>query len=361
MSRRRTHRRLLSMETLEGRRLLVAGGVPLSEALPQNFANPEDTNHDGFVSPGDALSVINALNDGQGSASPTAFSTDVDGDGVVSPRDALLVINRLNSGSDTSSVPPQQRAIGLRKALDAGLVPPKMSLSDAQEMLETLENGGHYEAGERYRNGQMLNLNKQPQDLAGAAAGVESEDATSADQTVDGTSENLEPELTSPRSVEEDDPLALFDSADETLTDPLHDPMLWQTFLDAADPRGTEVHDRFSIGLAERLAERLASEDAREQMAQAIADSLHSGDKTVEDILTEIAAVRATLGDAHSPVAQLFANADVEGMIEQVSVDLGILAEAILAYNHSDSPDHEAVFAEFLSREYLDSLGEILP
>ena len=359
--RRRTDRRFLSMETLEGRRLLVVGPID-ADVPPQNFANPEDTNNDGVVSPGDALRVINSLNAAGEGGSPQPFSTDVDGDGVVTPRDALLVINRLNSGSETSGVPPQQRAIGLRKALDAGYVPPQMSLSDAQEMLETLENGGHYETGERYRNGQMLNINEQPlEELDGTVALAESEGADSALQSVGSTSEDLEPETTSPLAVEENDPLALLESAVETLSDRLHDPTTWRAFFDARVAGKTEVLDRLAIRLSEQLAERLASADALDQVAQAISDALQSGDKTVEDILDEIAAVRATLGDAHSQVAQMFANVDLEGILDQFSVDLGTLAEAVVSHHHSDSPGRESIFAEFLSREYLQCLGEVLP
>ncbi|MDA1053577.1 MAG: dockerin type I domain-containing protein [Planctomycetota bacterium] len=357
---RRLSRRFLSMETLEGRRLLAVDLVA-PEVPPQNFANPEDANYDGFVSPADALIVINELNRGDESGSPKSSSTDIDGDGVVTPRDALLVINRLNSRRDTSSVPPQQRAIGLRRALDAGYVPPNMSPSGAQEMLETLENGGHYEAGDRYRNGQMLNINDPPQDSHGPVAGAASEGAAPAQQSVGPTSENLLPETTSPRSVEENDPLALFDSAVETLSDPVHDASLWRAFFDSRDAGDAEGVDRFSTQLAERLAERLASTGAREQIAQAVADALQNGDNTAEGILEEIAALRATLGDAHSQIAQLFANLDVEGIIEQLGVDLGTLAEAVLFHDHSDLSDHEAISVDFLSREYLFGWDEILP
>jgi len=340
--------------------LLVTGAVGFA-VLPQNFANPEDTNSDGYVSPGDALRVINELNSANTSASPTSFSPDVDGDGIVTPRDALLVINRLNTRGETSGVPPQQRAIGLRKALDAGIVPPRMSLSDAEEMLEMLENGGHYEAGERYRNGQMLNISQQPQDLSDAVAGAESEDASTALEPVGTTIENLEPVATSLKTVEENDPLALLESADETLYDPLHDPTIWQAFVDARIAGDAQVVDRLATQLSEQLTQRLASTDAREQMAQAIAEAFQSGEHTAQYICDEIAALRATLGDAHSQVAQLFANVDIEGIIEQMRVDLGTLAEVVVSDDHLASTDREAIFSEFLSRAYLHGSFESLP
>jgi hypothetical protein len=52
-------------------------------------------NNDGYVSPLDALLVINALN--QPPADLTSSVLDVNGDRHLSPLDALLVINKLNS------------------------------------------------------------------------------------------------------------------------------------------------------------------------------------------------------------------------------------------------------------------------
>ena len=74
--------------------IVIAGG-PLIECA--------DVNRDGFVSPLDALLVINHLN-AAGPArslgdSRTAAHLDVNSDGVVSPIDALLIINFLNAGS----------------------------------------------------------------------------------------------------------------------------------------------------------------------------------------------------------------------------------------------------------------------
>ncbi len=344
------------METLEGRRLLVVGIVP-AEAPPQNFANPEDANYDGSVSPADALIVINELNNPNTSGSPTSISKDIDGDGVVTPRDALLVINRLNSRSDKSSVPPQERAIGLRKALDAGYLPPNMSPSDAQELLETLENGGHYEAGERYRDGQMINIKLQPESAESSDPFVEAEGSDPSQQSVGSTTENLVPESGSPQLVEEEDPFALFDSADETLSEPIYDSTLWNSLLDSTDIDPSEYVDR----LAAEIAESLVSEDGRERLAQAVSDALESGDTTVEDIANELAAMRAMLGDTHSQVSQLFANLDIEAIIEQLGIDLGTLAEAVLSHDLSDPSEREAIFADFLGREYLTALSVILP
>ena len=63
----------------------------------QNVALPEDVNNDGFVTPSDALSVINALAaSGEGESSRSSpYFTDVNGDFVTTARDALRVINYL--------------------------------------------------------------------------------------------------------------------------------------------------------------------------------------------------------------------------------------------------------------------------
>ena len=85
------------------------------------FHNPEgelDVNADGWVSPLDALLVINALNTGmklpvpsggEGEGEVRHYYYDVNGDGRLSPIDALRVINRLNSADgegESASVTP---------------------------------------------------------------------------------------------------------------------------------------------------------------------------------------------------------------------------------------------------------------
>jgi glucose/arabinose dehydrogenase len=91
----------------------AAGGMDTS--LPQTFtvrifqsrpwhhaANPEDVDADTFVSPIDAVLIINYLNarlpaEIPPDAAPGPPFLDVDGDNFVSPIDAVLVINLLNS------------------------------------------------------------------------------------------------------------------------------------------------------------------------------------------------------------------------------------------------------------------------
>jgi len=80
-------------------------GIKSSVSVWQNQANPYDVNRDGFVSPIDALQVINDLNT-RGARELTAADpppppyVDVSGDGYVAPGDVLLVINKINGDSD---------------------------------------------------------------------------------------------------------------------------------------------------------------------------------------------------------------------------------------------------------------------
>ncbi|QEF99503.1 Dockerin type I repeat protein [Stieleria maiorica] len=62
----------------------------------QNQALPEDVNNDGFVTPSDALTVINTLaREGEGEGAPAGMYTDVNGDMKTTALDALRVINHL--------------------------------------------------------------------------------------------------------------------------------------------------------------------------------------------------------------------------------------------------------------------------
>ena len=73
----------------------------------QNPANPLDVNHDGFVSPVDAVIMINRLNT-QSAATlpvptpgffPSEFHYDVNGDNTLAPVDVIVVVNFLNGPS----------------------------------------------------------------------------------------------------------------------------------------------------------------------------------------------------------------------------------------------------------------------
>ena len=91
----------LRIEDLEVRTLLSAMS-PLTQIseVRSDFSAAAltgrlDVNQDGFVAPGDALSIVNELNGSDASVDDDML--DVNRDGKVSPLDALLVINHLSS------------------------------------------------------------------------------------------------------------------------------------------------------------------------------------------------------------------------------------------------------------------------
>lgn len=99
-----------------------------------NAALPEDVNDDGFVTPSDALKVINSLarsDAGEGEATrQSLYFTDVNGDFKTTPLDALRVINRLvwssvGGGEAEQAVaavlPPTSSDAGEDTAVDAAL------------------------------------------------------------------------------------------------------------------------------------------------------------------------------------------------------------------------------------------------
>lgn len=75
--------------------------------LPTNPSDPLDASGDGFVTPIDALLVINFLNSTGSGVDPTgpriSSYLDTSADGFISPIDVLLVINRLNNPGTTSA------------------------------------------------------------------------------------------------------------------------------------------------------------------------------------------------------------------------------------------------------------------
>lgn len=77
-----------------------------------NRAKPVDVSNDGYVTPKDALLIINSLNAGGArslSAAPSGDTAqpfyDVNGDGYLSPIDALQVINYLTTRTDGEKAP----------------------------------------------------------------------------------------------------------------------------------------------------------------------------------------------------------------------------------------------------------------
>jgi hypothetical protein len=91
-----------------------AESVVIKQRAWQNAINRMDVNFDGFITPIDALIVINRLNtQGSGTLDPTPNAPnipqpffDVNGDGDVTPIDALIIINRLNTQGPGPATPP---------------------------------------------------------------------------------------------------------------------------------------------------------------------------------------------------------------------------------------------------------------
>ncbi len=86
--------------------------VPNQAAACQNQSAPVDVNHDGIVSPQDALIVINDLVASSGGhvvptvpPAPPTYYMDVNGNGSVTPNDALVVINDLINHGGSHSLP----------------------------------------------------------------------------------------------------------------------------------------------------------------------------------------------------------------------------------------------------------------
>lgn len=92
-----------------------------------NPARPNDVNNDMYVSPLDALVVINALNRRDGTPSlgtrsnPLASYLDTNGDSTLSPLDALFVINQLNSRDESTQMGPA-RVEGESEPAPAGFI-----------------------------------------------------------------------------------------------------------------------------------------------------------------------------------------------------------------------------------------------
>jgi hypothetical protein len=110
---------------------------PVTPTLPYgSFTNTQDNvdvDNDGYITPHDALVVINRVNEGGDGEltpanNPTGSFVDVDGDGNCSPIDALLVINWLNShpsgsqsGGEGESVDPYYEQLGSSSSSDDSL------------------------------------------------------------------------------------------------------------------------------------------------------------------------------------------------------------------------------------------------
>ncbi|MCC7335339.1 MAG: hypothetical protein IT422_09590 [Pirellulaceae bacterium] len=134
-------RRRRILEQLEQRNLLAADLVPVQI----------DVNDDGYVSPMDALMVINHLNrEGEAAYAP---ELDINGDQMNSPLDVLLVVNFLNSGRSGLASEPL-RFVGPLASGESGprvgrspVAPPEMN-----DHVFVVDSGGDLDSGCVFRD-----------------------------------------------------------------------------------------------------------------------------------------------------------------------------------------------------------------
>ena len=121
-------------------KILDASASESDPAPWQNAANPMDVNDDGFVSPIDALQVINYLNNNGAGELPSEKTggsyIDPSGDNFIAPRDALLVINHLNS-SDNGAVASRPASAAIDAAFASRLDLDEFDLDDDKDKKAT--------------------------------------------------------------------------------------------------------------------------------------------------------------------------------------------------------------------------------
>ncbi|MFO7901276.1 MAG: Ig-like domain-containing protein, partial [Pirellulaceae bacterium] len=167
----RTKRRVfrnLRAEPLEDRRLLTAlasdSGIEYNSY--HNYLIPEDVNSDYYVSPADALSVINDMNTSgsrvlsqdDGDETSSVQKLDTNNDGAVSPVDALMVIDTLNAEGEN----------GIQKLVAISLEAQEVD-ADGDRVLD--ENGDPIPI-DRVKSGDDFALGVTVQDLRSDGQGV---------------------------------------------------------------------------------------------------------------------------------------------------------------------------------------------
>lgn len=157
----RPQSRRFGIERLESRSLMAGD-------LFHNFVTPEDADGSGAIDPLDALVVVNQLNQRLNSTTETPSTdgltrfVDVDADDALTPLDALVVINHINSipldcihGLRVSDVDVDRRVGKIEWAIDNHVLPPNITMNDAEGVLATLRSGGRPELGDRVLDGQL--------------------------------------------------------------------------------------------------------------------------------------------------------------------------------------------------------------
>jgi hypothetical protein len=117
-----------------------------SDRIWHNAARPTDVDNDGFVSPIDAVLIINFLNAGGGgpvpSGSPPPFY-DVDADNSISPTDAVLVINQLNAASSAPALAAAAEGESASAEVAGDVFPPSANSLEGLISLLALDAAEH--------------------------------------------------------------------------------------------------------------------------------------------------------------------------------------------------------------------------
>ncbi|MBA62956.1 MAG: hypothetical protein CMJ76_11380 [Planctomycetaceae bacterium] len=140
LKKRRTLSQIrLGLEKLEGRRLLASDLMVF-----QNPIEPLDVNLDQYISPVDALAIINELNAPTAQQLEVGNLLDTNGDDILAPIDALAVINDLNHSSRETDIDHLYETRNyLRQEYDALPEPAKQIASQLTTLLDKHETATH--------------------------------------------------------------------------------------------------------------------------------------------------------------------------------------------------------------------------
>ena len=154
----------------------IGSGASGESAFRQNAILPTDVNGDGFVTPIDALLIINQVSrfgrEGETVATGQAWFSDVNNDEQVNPQDALLVINHLGAARN-GGVPTDVKQISKLTPSSSGLIP-----IDSPEKLKEVMN-------RRFQGGGASGEGESSLRMVPYIAGLDSEDDSEEETWMD--------------------------------------------------------------------------------------------------------------------------------------------------------------------------------
>jgi hypothetical protein len=154
----------------------IGSGASGESAFRQNAILPTDVNGDGFVTPIDALLIINQVSrfgrEGETVATGQAWFSDVNNDEQVNPQDALLVINHLGAARN-GGVPTDVKQISKLTPSSNGLIP-----IDSPEKLKEVMN-------RRFQGGGASGEGESSLRMVPYIAGLDSEDDSEEETWMD--------------------------------------------------------------------------------------------------------------------------------------------------------------------------------